>query len=323
MPWPGFKRQHKPAQTDNEEVDDDEEFLPNASSPFLRGMSNARYALCGPKAACSCTTATFVFMITKIIVFCCAFFLTAAAKSTATVAAAGGALLGPSQCQLAASGGLWPASLRYHFAAHQLLTATFLHASFLHLIVSLCTLMRYGLSFEHRRSIGELVVLILSAGVLGGLVSSTTIPNSVLVCGGMAAFALMGDETVIVLFAGGCSMFDGHGSRRKRRLPYRLLCVGCFGMANVTVLLFAGGAVSVAACLACFAFGGIATASEYPSRRSRTALLDHGEGTGDHWAWWKRQGWLIGIGAICLLFAAAVLGFEGATTIVDRPAPVC
>jgi membrane associated rhomboid family serine protease len=322
MPWPDF-RTKKPAQTSEQQDDDDEEFMPNTSSPFLRGLSNARYALCGPRAACSCTTITFVTMIINVTVFVFCFFFTAIPTAKTPEAAASSALLGPSQCQLAGGGGLWPPALRYHFNVHQLFTCIFLHASFIHLVVSLCTIMRYGLSFEHRRSISELILLIVGSGVIGGLVSAATVPATVLVCGSMPAFALMGDELANVLWAGGCTMFDGTGNRRKRRLPYRLLVVTSFGAANIGCLLFSNGSISILGCLVSTLFGALAAASEYPSRKSRNASIDHGEGTGDQWAWWKRSGYLVGIVSICFLFAIAVLGFEGASSIVDGPAPIC
>ena len=324
MPWPSF-RTKKPSQTSSniENEDDEEEFLSNKSSPFLRGLSNARYALCGTKAACSCTTATFVITIVNIVAFCFAMFFTALPKPNAVDAIASSALLGPSQCQLAAGGGLWSSDLRHRFAVHELFSSMFLHASILHLIVSLCTLMRYGLSFEYRRSLGELIVLVAAAGILSGLVSASTVPTTVLVCGSAAAFALMGDEIVNVLFMGGCTMFDGLGNRSKRRLPYRLTVVGVFFAANVGILLFAGGTVSFYAMMACVVLGGLATASEYPSRKSRKAQIDEGQGTGDEWAFWKRSGYLVGIVSVALLFGVAILGFEGNTNIPNSPAPIC
>jgi len=322
MPFPGFTRSKKPAQTAKND-DDDEEFLPNTSSPFVRGLSNARYALCGERAACSCTTASFATMILDIVAFNLVFFFTAPPTAKTKAAAASSALLGPSQCQLAVGGGLWPPAVRYQFTIHQLFSCIFLHASVLHLGVSLCTLMRYGLSFEHRRSLWELLLLIMGAGIVGGLVSAATVPNTVLVCGSMPAFALIGDEFANVVWLGGTSMFSGTGGRRKKRLPYRLVVCGSFAAANLLVLLFSNGTVSVLACATCVVFGCLATASEYPSRRSREAVLDHGEGTGDTWAWWKRSGYLIATVGICLLLAMAILGFEGNTSIVNAPAPLC
>ena len=331
MPWPDF-RTKTPAQTSNtvpggDDDDDDEEFLSTTSSPFLRGLSNARYALCGPRAACSCTTVTFGTMIIDVVAFILVMFFTAppqhSTSTTNAAAAASSALLGPAQCQLAAGGGIWAASLRYHFHLHQLLSATFVHASVFHLCVASCTLMRYGLSFEHRRSLSELLLLILGAGVIGGLVSAATVPATVLVCGSMPAFALLGDELTSVLWLGGCTLFSGSGTRSKKRAPYRLAVVGVFGAANVVVLLFCGGAVGVMGCLTCLVFGCLVALSEYPSRRSRNATTDHGQGTGDGWAFWKRSGYLVGVCSICVLFAVAILGFEGATSIVDAPAPVC
>jgi|TARA_B110000208_G_C11690871_1_gene402221 membrane associated rhomboid family serine protease len=321
--WPSRTRTKKAQTTVEDDGEDGDEFLPNESSPFLRGLSNARYAICGPKAACKCTSATFVVLIIDVVAFILVYFFTVPAHASATAAASMGALLGPSQCQLAGGGGLWPADLRFRFNVSRLFSSTFLHASIFHLLVSLCTLMRYGLSFEHRRSLGELVLLVMSAGILGGLVSATTCPNVVLVCGSAPAFALIGDEIVNVLYMGGCTLFDGTGSRSKRRLPYRLMVVGAFAAANITVLLIVSGAVSFWACLACATLGGLATMSEYPSRKSTRAQLDHGEGTGDEWAWWKRSGYLVGVVSVCVLFAVAILGFEGATSISDHPAPVC
>ena len=57
-----------------------------------------------------------------------------------------------------------------------------------------------------------------------------------------------------------------------------------------------------------------------PNESSRRASSDDGQGTGDMWAWWKKQGHLVATFLAVLFGVAVVVGFEQAA-IPNKPAP--
>ena len=326
MPWPQFMKRKTPARTagraeGDDEEEDDEEWTAGTSSPMGRWLSATRYAVCGPRAACACTTWTMalafaaggLFLLTLLVLPAPAAAGQAGAAQRALEAAQPNALVGPPACALLAGGGLYAPSLRHRGALHALLTFGFLHASIFHLLVSVCTLVRYGLPFERRRGWPTLVVLFFAAGLVGGLAGGAAMPAAVLAGGSSGGLALAGDELVQVLWTGKCvRLFEG-GSRRKRALPLRLVVLGSFLAAHAAVLVFfSGGAISMWACVTSFVMGMLISMSASPSARARRARLDHGEGTGDRWAWWLRSGHLVSVGGAVLLAVVAVMGFETA-----------
>lgn len=321
MPWPwgSSRKPGRSARGDEERGGDgleDEEWASDRSSPFLRWLGSARLALCGPKSA-DATTVTMVLVLAQI-----AYFLVVLLVINAPTKKDPGhtpALLGPSRCAMLGSGALWPSGLqRGHL--HMLLSAGFVFASLVHMIVAAITLARYGLPFEAKRGWRALFLTFFVASAIGALTAGATLPNSVLAAGSSAPLAFMGDELVTVVWSGGFSMFEG-GSRKKRALPLRLLVLAGFVGSHLAVLMFfSGGAISFWACVASFSFGMLISMTAPPGKSSRKANIDDGQGTGDAWAWWKKNGYIVATFVSVLFGVAAIVGFEQAV-IPDKPAP--
>ena len=227
------------------------------------------------------------------------------------------ALLGPSRCAMLGSGALWPSGLRRGHL-HMLLSAGFVFASLLHMIVAVITLARYGLPFEAKRGWRALSLTFFTASAIGALSAGATLPNSVLAAGSSAPLAFMGDELVTVVWSGGFSMFGG-GSHQKRALPCYWYWLA-FWDRTWQSSCFSGGAISFWACLASFSFGMLISMTAPPGKSSKKARIDDGQGTGDAWAWWKKNGYIIATFVSVLFGVAAIVGFEQ-TVIPDKPAP--
>lgn len=336
MPWPWklglFRKKSQTTSegTSKEDRDrqglDDEEWSSGSSSPFLRWLSSARLALCGPRSSCSCTTFTMATALSQVAVFLITLLVISAdpnpSRSKSKPRDGIGdvsAFVGPSGCAMLSGGALWPSSLR-HGQLHMLLSAGFVFASLFHMIVSVISLVRYGLPFEAKRGCWTFLGTFFAAGAVGALTAGALLPGSILAAGSSASLALMGDEFVTVIWTGGLKLFDG-GSRKGRALPLRLLVLaGFFGAHLLVFLFFSAGFISLWACLASFCFGILVSMTAHPSRSSRNAKIDEGEGTGDVWAMWKRHGFLAAIVATILFMVTTILGFERAV-IPNRAAP--
>ncbi len=92
------------------------------------------------------------------------------------------------------------APLSLHHQPYRLIISLFLHASLLHIVTNMITLLVFGFALERRTNIFNYLIIYLTSGIIGNITSSLVNPHLVSVGASGAIFGVMAAITAYALF---------------------------------------------------------------------------------------------------------------------------